>query len=270
MPREIPEGVDVEEYLNAVKREAESIRKADKITVRNLQVTANAGVDVWGRQKKQRALVTATVALAKFFDTAAQADSLDDSTIHYGILSKDLQKAVADKESAWMTTFDFSSHLINQVNSTAGPTSLLSLEVDVFYPKGSMFGDGVGYKQTTTQYQDGVEELYLRNLRVPCIIGVNSNERLQKQPVVVNVWIEKVARERIDDYPKLETAVVNIIASSSFETLESLSTVVVDELRKNYFTAADEGSSIRLRVEKPLAVPFADAPAIEILRGVGR
>lgn len=59
-----------------------------------------------------------------------------------------------------------------------------------------------------------------------------------------------------------------VIADSSFETLESLSTKVVEELRKNYFTEEDNDSTIRLRVEKPLAVSFADAPAIEILRPV--
>lgn len=44
--------------------------------------------------------------------------------------------------------------------------------------------------------------------------------------------------------------------------------MVVDELRKKFFRKEDEGAYIRLRVEKPLAVPFADAPSIEILRPV--
>ena len=45
--------------------------------------------------------------------------------------------------------------------------------------------------------------------------------------------------------------------------------MVVRELRTKFFTKeGDEGSYIRLRVEKPLAVPFADAPSIEILRRV--
>jgi hypothetical protein len=44
--------------------------------------------------------------------------------------------------------------------------------------------------------------------------------------------------------------------------------MVVRELREKFFAKGDENSYIRLRVEKPLAVPFADAPAIEILRPV--
>lgn len=45
--------------------------------------------------------------------------------------------------------------------------------------------------------------------------------------------------------------------------------MVVRELREKFFTKdEDKGAYIRLRVEKPLAVPFADAPAIEIMRPV--
>jgi len=46
--------------------------------------------------------------------------------------------------------------------------------------------------------------------------------------------------------------------------------MVVQELNQKFFTKDDEGSYVRLRIEKPLAVPFADGPAIEILRPVKR
>jgi hypothetical protein len=42
--------------------------------------------------------------------------------------------------------------------------------------------------------------------------------------------------------------------------------MVVKELNEKYFRKEDEGTYIRLRVEKPMAVPFADAPCIEIMR----
>lgn len=44
-------------------------------------------------------------------------------------------------------------------------------------------------------------------------------------------------------------------------------TDVVADLRTKFIQPeSDREASIRLRVEKPLAVPFADAPAIEIIR----
>jgi dihydroneopterin aldolase len=55
-----------------------------------------------------------------------------------------------------------------------------------------------------------------------------------------------------------------IISITSYETLESLLAWVVQELRLK----EDQAAWIRLRMEKPLAVPFADAPAVEITRPV--
>jgi dihydroneopterin aldolase len=52
--------------------------------------------------------------------------------------------------------------------------------------------------------------LYLRNVRIPCLIGVNANERLQKQPVVLNLWIDCVVMPRVDNYPELETLLFSV------------------------------------------------------------
>lgn len=44
---------------------------------------------------------------------------------------------------------------------------------------------------------------------------------------------------------------------------------VVEELRAKFFTREDDQEAyIRLRMQKPMAVPFADAPAVEITRSV--
>lgn len=58
-----------------------------------------------------------------------------------------------------------------------------------------------------------------------------------------------------------------LISGSSFQTIESLLAWLVEELRQKFFTHdVDRGACIRLRVGKPHAVPFADAPAVEITR----
>jgi dihydroneopterin aldolase len=60
------------------------------------------------------------------------------------------------------------------------------------------------------------------------------------------------------------------IVGSSFETLEALADNVVRGLRDDYFKSDPQYNDvfIRVRVEKPLAVPFADAPSIEIVRPI--
>ncbi|ORY04559.1 hypothetical protein BCR34DRAFT_572598 [Clohesyomyces aquaticus] len=243
----------------------------DSITVRNLEATVNAGVDAWGRKKEQRAHITAKITLDCTITSAAQCDGLDSSTVHYGKLSKDVRERVQQKGHEWVTTFALAKAIQESCVRTAGNTPTAKLEVDVFYPKGSLLGDGAGLIYGTSHPRDGSSSrvLYLRNVRVPCLIGINSNERLAKQSLIVNVWIECLAEDRSDDYAQLEQVVFQAISESSFKTLESLVTMVVDELREKFFRPElDDGAYIRLQVEKPMAVPSADAPAIEIVRKV--
>lgn len=183
----------------------------DRITVRNLQVSVDAGVDVWGRPKKQRSLLSVTLSLAKPFDSAAQGDSLDSSTVHYGILSKAIQAHI-ESQTGHGDSVTLAYDISEVARNTAGDTPLASVEVDIFYPKGSMFGDGAGYSfgRAFSPDESTYRQLHLRSVRVPCLIGVNSNERLLKQPVTVNIWVECLAAHRFDDYQKLEVALVDV------------------------------------------------------------
>lgn len=188
----------------------------DQIKVQNLQIVTNAGVDAWGRPRTQPVLLTVTLHLDKPFDSAAQADSLDSSTIHYGQLSKHIISTVGGS-SARLETRDLAQLVLESVMGIAGRTGLRGIEIDIQYPKGSLMGDAAGYIYAayTPPHRPAEESalsrvLYLRNVRIPCIIGVNSNERKQKQPAVVNLWIDCVSPQRSDDYTKLESVLTEV------------------------------------------------------------
>jgi FolB domain-containing protein len=184
---------------------------ADEIEVRDLEVTTNAGVDAWGRQKEQRALITVTLTLAETFDTAAAADALDTSTVHYGKLSKNIRDRVQNDNSGWKSTSLLAHGIHEEIMMTARDTTLQARKVTVFYPKSSLLGDGVGYSCFMSPAAGAFcNVLYLQNLRIPCLVGVNSNERTAKQPVVVNLWVECVNDARTDDYASLESVVVDV------------------------------------------------------------
>ncbi|KAI4952466.1 hypothetical protein J4E91_002937 [Alternaria rosae] len=242
----------------------------DKIMVQNLEVVVNAGKDVWGREKKQRALISVTLTLGKQFTSASSTDSVDDSTVHYGTLSKAIQARFKDDSMAWMSTVALSTAVSQCVRDVAGSTDVYAIETNVCYLKGSMFGEGAGHITSRVEGTGTSSNvLYLHNVRIPCLIGVNSNERLQKQPVVLNVWVDNMADSRVEGYPQLETFLFELISGSTFQTIESLLAWLIDELRQRFFTEeADQNAWIKLRVSKPHAVPFADAPAVEITRPV--
>ncbi|OCL02078.1 hypothetical protein AOQ84DRAFT_305424 [Glonium stellatum] len=243
------------------------IEVTDQISVSNLRVTANAGVDVWGRKKPQPALLTVTVSLPQPFSSAAEGDVVDSSTVHYGKLSKSVILSIEEAAPSWLSSMDLAHLIEGATSATASPASLMACEVDVFYPKGSMLGEGAGLTYSRA-YGDGTisRVLYLKNVRVPCLIGVNSHERLMKQPIVADLWIDCLAKDQSDEYTRVEQLLTKAIEESSFETLESLATKVVSQLMDDFVRPFSPGANIRLRVTKPMAVPFADAPSIEIFR----
>lgn len=180
----------------------------DKIIVQNLEVTANAGKDVWGRPKMQRALLSVTVTLKQHFESASKTDTVDASTIHYGTLSKAVQADVQGRLSNWVSSEAMATNIVDSVKQVAGSTPLYAVDTDICYLKGSMFGAGAGYRTSRFMADSSGPRsnvLYLRDVRIPCLIGVNANERLQKQPVVINIWIECIDTSRADDHAPLET-----------------------------------------------------------------
>jgi dihydroneopterin aldolase len=199
---QVTESVDDKNLARQVVWNAEVAQSncTDKILVQNLAVTVNAGTDAWGRKKKQRALISVTVTLGNH-----------ESTVHYGTLSKAIQGRLQDDSLMWMDTADLSIAIAGIVRTAAGSAPIFAIETDVCYPKGSMFGDGVGHQAsiiTATGVYSNV--LYLKNIRVPCLIGVNANERLKKQPVVINLWVDCVHASRVDDYAALENSIVQV------------------------------------------------------------
>ncbi|KAI1329141.1 Dihydroneopterin aldolase-domain-containing protein [Xylariaceae sp. FL0255] len=127
--------------------------------------------------------------------------------------------------------------------------------------------------------------LRLHELRIPTLIGVNDNERTAKQMVVADIEIDRFDIDSVDIHTELERLVVDTISESSFETLEALGTHVGNKILRDFrvgddatsrggdvqhnalTTMAERGWLVRIRMEKPIAVPFADCPSVEILMG---
>ncbi|KAI2636139.1 Dihydroneopterin aldolase-domain-containing protein [Xylaria nigripes] len=157
---------------------------------------------------------------------------------------------------------------------------LRSLSLTLHLTKASLLGSGVSL--TTTASFAGIESennqnpfrsyarcLRLHGLHIPTLIGVNTNERGAKQMIVVDVEIDRFdARE--DVHVEIEKIVVETVEASSFETLEALGTHVANTILDG-FRIGDSSQTVRasgwqiiVRIEKPIAVPFADCPIVEV------
>jgi dihydroneopterin aldolase len=70
------------------------------VRVRNLQTTLPIGTDAWGRANKpQPVLISASISLSAPFNSASSTDSVTNSTVHYGILSKAILEACKEFET---------------------------------------------------------------------------------------------------------------------------------------------------------------------------
>ncbi|KAL1621821.1 hypothetical protein SLS54_005344 [Diplodia seriata] len=97
-------------------------------------------------------------------------------------------------------------------------------------------------------------------------LTLSLNERMKKQMCLVSVWIDKISEAAIDAYDVVEDIVLKAVENTDFETLEALAEKVAHVLFKTFIAGESSGSNLRIRIEKPTAVPLADYPAIEIYR----
>jgi FolB domain-containing protein len=117
-----------------------------------------------------------------------------------------------------------------------------------------------------------VDRIRITDLRARCIIGVNEDERTEKQDVTLNLSIYSDLRKagRSDkfedavDYSLIKKRVLSLVESSNYHLLEALAEAVADTCLNTPGVI-----KVRVRVDKPSALRFARSVAVEILRQKG-
>ncbi|KAF4975300.1 hypothetical protein FZEAL_7898 [Fusarium zealandicum] len=255
------------------------------IRVRNIHTTIKGPKDAWGRgAKPQPLLVSAEVSLSQPFGSSSSGDKVASDTVHYGLLSKAILSTL-DKlpESAlslsdilnklWIDLTGFRYNGLNAWTMVEKPfldnSVVRRLSISLVLPKASLLGSAIRLSASalfnTSSLRARSLELGLEGLRVPTLIGVNDNERKAKQIVVANIRIDEY-ETNYDDYAVLENVVVDAMTESSYETLEALAADLSVQIAQELTTKRDDfyGGLIRIGLEKPTAVPLADAACVEL------
>ncbi len=117
-----------------------------------------------------------------------------------------------------------------------------------------------------------MDRIIISDLKARCIIGIDADERREKQDVVINVSlasdIEDACRsDRFEDaldYRALKKQILAMVEGSQFHLIEALAEAVahicLDHPRARETT---------VRVDKPSALRFARSVAVEVTRSRG-
>jgi len=115
-----------------------------------------------------------------------------------------------------------------------------------------------------------MDRILIQDLQVSCIIGVNEDERLRKQDVVINLALTtdlgRAGRsDRFEDtldYRAVKKEVFALVEGSQFFLIEALAEAVAELCLRNPAVSA-----VTVRVDKPGALSSTRSVAVEIERG---
>jgi FolB domain-containing protein len=114
-----------------------------------------------------------------------------------------------------------------------------------------------------------MDKILVRDLTARCIIGVNAEERREKQEVLINLSIYADLRkagksdkfEDAVDYRSIKKQLLGEVEKSSYNLIEALAQRVAEICLENPAI-----SQVKVTVEKPSALRFARSVGVEITR----
>jgi len=114
-----------------------------------------------------------------------------------------------------------------------------------------------------------MDNIYIRDLSLRCIIGIYPEERENKQDVIINIILHTNLKKAglsddIDDtvdYKTIKLKIFDFVDNSSFNLIESLAEGVADLCLQ-----ANRVESVTVTIDKPGALRFCRSVAVEITR----
>jgi dihydroneopterin aldolase/2-amino-4-hydroxy-6-hydroxymethyldihydropteridine diphosphokinase/dihydropteroate synthase len=261
----------------------EEEKQYDKILIKNLVLKNVAGVEAWQRLKSQPVVIS--VEIYTDITDAGNTDHVT-NTIHYGHVTKAITKLA---ETRTFQSLEGLAHAV--VKLCCVQFGAARTQVTVEQPKALLHAAASGVKLTRAieDYKDceedvvettgevsglGVaDEIFVRDLRLHTIVGVNPWEREEKQVVVINLKVypsslpygkyilADVDQNKSHNLRTIVRTLTRHIEASGYKTIEAFGVTVARlALEKCHV------NKIAVRVEKPSAILFADCSGIEVVR----
>lgn len=227
------------------------------------------GADSWERLKAQPLVVSIT--LDSDISNAGSLDSLARS-VNYSTVAKYVQDIVEQKGPHKSASTLASGLATSCIDNFGVETITIRLEA----PRAVLHSSSAGVEVTRSKSQESGRSLapiadcyFIKDLRVSTIIGIHPWEREEKQNVVVSVDAYGDAGVPADAsehhsaarFRRIEKLIFDTVGESQYLTIEALVASVAETCLEHLDIAR-----VRVRVEKPSALAFASAAAVEIVR----
>jgi len=113
------------------------------------------------------------------------------------------------------------------------------------------------------------DRVFIRDLAMRCIVGVDEYERREKQDILVHLTLHADLRKagRTDlledtvDYRAIKKRILHLVEESRFRLIEALAQSIADECLRD-----ERVERVEVVVEKPGALRFARTAGVEIVR----
>jgi dihydroneopterin aldolase len=163
-----------------------------KVAVRDISILATIGKDCWDRTPKPQPVITTVEILQSNPTSAELTDSIEDAVDY-----RPIYKAIRSLDSTTCKTlYNFGQQANARILDSL--KFKYDMKLLVRLPLAIMEAEELNVEFLRPSHSNDVqvECVAIKGLRVSCIIGVGSHERLVKQPVIIDVELRPLKAVR--------------------------------------------------------------------------
>ncbi|RKP38705.1 Dihydropteroate synthase-like protein [Dimargaris cristalligena] len=258
----------------------------DKVLIRDLTLRTIIGVDSWERIKPQAIVVTIEVE-TQSIEAAARYDTVSD-TVNYGTLCKRITQfseasTFKSVEALALGILRIGLDHVRSIRATVRiekPGALLhaaaaGLELtrtreELLTSSSPTVDPDLAHTSTTATAPRLSDRIFVKDLRLSTIVGVNPWERESTQIVVISLelWVHLTTAALASDhvpqqhnYRTIVRTISQYVEKSRFKTVEALASAIA-----RISIQRCQVDNITVRIEKPSALSFAEGAGVEITR----
>jgi dihydroneopterin aldolase / 2-amino-4-hydroxy-6-hydroxymethyldihydropteridine diphosphokinase / dihydropteroate synthase len=251
----------------------------DKILIKNLRVKGHLGASHWQLDEGQMLIFNVT----GFLDFKP-TDNIND-TVSYFTISEHIQQLLVSERKC--KTLERLADIIALYCLELG---LIKVIVQIEKSHALLHADTVGIRIERSQndavylkaitameksipspYPPSEDVIFIKDLAISCIVGVNTFERIEKQRIFLNIDVyfppsPIYSTGRIPtrhNYRTIAQKVTKFVEQSNYKTIEMMANDVA-----NVVMYQCNVYKVTVKIEKPSALMFADTAGVEITRTV--